>query len=86
MIGGIFGSGRSYLSLHVRVTDVNRGVVVYEFDMAGGSGYQGRYGTLRAAGLGKATNFDLRNAAERVYITLSANPYRYAVRSDATLH
>jgi hypothetical protein len=82
---GNFGAGRSFLALHVRVTDVNRGVVVYEFDMAGGSGYQGKFGTLRSSGLGKATHFDLRNAAERVYITLSANPYKYAQRSDATL-
>jgi hypothetical protein len=82
---GNFGAGRSFLALHVRVTDVERGTVVYEFDMAGGSGYQGKFGTIRASGLGKATHFDLRNAAERVYITLSANPYRYAARAQATL-
>ncbi|MFL6514685.1 MAG: DUF4410 domain-containing protein [Chthoniobacterales bacterium] len=83
---GSFGAGRSFLQLHVRVTDVRRHVVVYEFDMAGGSGDQGRHGTLRASGLGRATHFDLRNAAERVYITLSANPYRYAAHADAILH
>jgi hypothetical protein len=82
---GTTGAGRSFLAMHVRITDVRRGMVVYEFDMAGGSGYQGRHGTVRASGLGKASHFDLRNAAERVYITLSANPYRYAVRTDATL-
>lgn len=82
---GNFGPGRSFLALHVRITDVSKGVVVYEFDMAGRSGYQGKLGTLRASGLGKASHFDLRNAAERMYITLSTNPYRYAQRSDATL-
>ena len=82
---GTFGAGRSFLALHVRVTDVTRDVVVYEFDMAGGSGHQGKFGTLRASGLGKATHFDLRNAAERVYVTLSANPYRYAQHADAML-
>ncbi len=82
---GNLGAGRSFLALHVRVTDVQRGIVVYEFDMAGGSGYQGKLGTLRSSGLGKATHFDLRNAAERVYLTLSANPYGYANRADATL-
>jgi Domain of unknown function (DUF4410) len=82
---GSFGAGRSFLAMHVRVTDVRRGNVVYEFDMAGGSGYQGKFGTVRASGLGKATHFDLRNAAERVYLVLSANPYRYADRADATL-
>jgi hypothetical protein len=82
---GNFGAGRSFLALHVRVTDVDRGCVVYEFDMAGGSRYQGKLGTIRASGLGKATHFDLRNAAERIYITLSANPYRYAARAQVTL-
>ena len=82
---GNFGVGRSFLALHVKVTDVSKGCVVYEFDMAGGSGYQGKFGTLRASGLGKATHFDLRNAAERIYITLSANPYRYAARSSPVL-
>jgi len=82
---GTFGAGRSYLSLHVRVTDVSRHVVVYEFDMAGGSRNQGRRGTLRASGMGEATHFDLRNAAERIYLTLSANPHRFAVHGDTVL-
>ena len=82
---GNLGAGRSFLALHVRVTDVEKGCVVYEFDMAGGSGYQGKLGTVRASGLGKATHFDLRNAAERIYITLSTNPYRYAAHSSPVL-
>jgi hypothetical protein len=82
---GNLGAGRSFLALHVRVTDVTKGCVVYEFDMAGGSRFQGKLGTVRASGLGKATHFDLRNAAQRVYIALSANPYHYAARSDAVL-
>jgi len=82
---GTFGAGRSFLSLHVRVTDVSRHMVVYEFDMAGGSGYQGRHGTLRASGMGEATHFDLRNAAERIYLTLSANPHRFAAHADTVL-
>jgi len=82
---GTFGVGRSFLQLHVRVTDVQRHMVIYEFDMAGGSGNQGRHGTLRASGMGLASHFDLRNAAERIYVTLSANPYRYAVHSDTVV-
>ena len=66
-------------------TDVDRGAVVYEFDMAGGSRFQGRHGTVRASGLGRATHFDLVNAAERVYLTLSANPYRYGERANVSL-
>lgn len=82
---GNFGAGRSFLALHVKVTDVTRGEVVYEFDMAGGSRGQGKFGTLRASGLGKATHFDLRNAAERTYLVLSTNPYRFGQRSDIVL-
>jgi hypothetical protein len=82
---GCVGAGQSFLALHVRVTDVERGLVVYEFDMAGGSRFQGRHGTVRASGLGRATHFDLQNAAERVYLTLSANPYRYGDRSSVSL-
>lgn len=82
---GNLGAGRSFLALHVKVIDVERHTVVYEFDMAGGSGYQGKLGTLRASGLGKATHFDLRNAAERIYLTLSTNPGHYAVRSSPAL-
>jgi Domain of unknown function (DUF4410) len=82
---GCVGVGQSELILHVRITDVDRGIVVYEFDMAGGSRLQGRHGTVRASGLGRATHFDLQNAAERIYLTLSTNPYRYGNRSDVSL-
>jgi hypothetical protein len=82
---GSLGVGRSILALHVRVTDVKSGGVLYEFDMAGGSKLQGRHGTVRASGLGRATHFDLQNAAERVYLTLSANPYRYGARANVSL-
>lgn len=82
---GSLGAGRSELVLHVRITDVDRRRVVYEFDMAGGSRFQGRHGTVRASGLGRATHFDLVNAAERIYLTLSANPYRYGERANVSL-
>jgi hypothetical protein len=84
-LGGHFGSGQSLLTLHVRVTDVKSGVVVYEFDMYGGSQLQGRAGTVRASGLGRAIHFDLQNAAERIYLTLSTNPYRYGARANVSL-
>ncbi len=82
---GNLGVGRSFLALHVRVTDVERGAVVYEFDLAGGSRLQGQLGTVRASGLGRATPFDLRNAAERIYLTLSADPFRYGARANVSL-
>ena len=82
---GHFGVGQSHLALHVRVTDVDRGVVVYEFDMAGGSNLQGRGGTLRASGLGYARSFDLVNAAERIYLVLTPSAFRYGIRTDIAL-
>jgi hypothetical protein len=82
---GSFGVGQSVLTLHVRVTDVKSGVVVYEFDLYGGSDLQGRHGTVRASGLGRALHFDLQNAAERIYLTLSTNPYRYGARANVSL-
>lgn len=82
---GNLGVGRSFMALHVRVTDVERGLVVYEFDLAGGSRLQGKLGSLRASGLGRATPFDLKNAAERIYLVLSEDPFRYGARADVTL-
>jgi uncharacterized protein DUF4410 len=82
---GQFGVGRSFLALHVKVTDVEKHRVIYEFDMAGGSRGQGKLGTVRASGLGKATPFDLRNAAERILLVLSPDPFRFGARSSVTL-
>ena len=82
---GNFGVGKSFMALHVRVIDVERGLVAYEFDVAGGSRGQGKLGTLRASGLGIATHFDLRNAAERIYLALSEDPFRYGARANITL-
>ncbi len=82
---GPFGVGRSFLALHVRVTDVAKHQVIYEFDMAGGSHDQGAFGTVRASGLGKATPFDLRNAAERILLVLSPDALGYGARSSVTL-
>jgi hypothetical protein len=82
---GQFGVGRSFLAMHVKVTDVVKHRVIYEFDMAGGSRGQGKLGTVRASGLGKATPFDLRNAAERILLVLSPDPFRFGARSSVTL-
>lgn len=82
---GHFGVGRSVMALHVRVTDVETGTLAYEFDVSGGSQLQGKAGTLRASGLGKAAEFDLVNAAERIYLALEPNAFRYGVRSDIAL-
>lgn len=82
---GSFGVGQSTLALHVKITDVDRGITAYEFDMAGGSRAQGHHGTLRASGLGRATTFDLANAAERIYQVLEPDVHRYGARSSIVL-
>ena len=82
---GNFGAGRSFLAMHVRITDVDKGVVIYEFDVAGGSRLQGKLGTVRASGLGRATPFDLVNAAERIYLALEPNAFRYGSRANVSL-
>jgi len=46
---------------------------------------QGHHGTVRASGLGKATPFDLVNAAERIYLVLSPNAFRYGTRANIAL-
>ncbi len=82
---GVFGAGQSFLALHVKVTDVVSHRVIYEFDMAGGSNNQGKFGTVLASGMGKATPFDLRNAAERILLVLSPDAMRYGARSTVSL-
>jgi hypothetical protein len=82
---GTFGVGQSVLVLHVKITDVDHGVTAYEFDMGGGSRGQGHHGTLRASGLGRATTFDLANAAERMYLVLEPNVHRYGARTSVVL-
>ena len=91
------GAGRSKLLVHVRIRDLGgryahsdkdagrvgrRGDVVYEFDLAGGSGHSGHHGSIYAPGLGDAEPFDFKNAAERVMLALSTDPYRYGVRTS----
>jgi hypothetical protein len=83
---GTFGVGRSHLVMHVKVIDVDKGITAYEFDLAGGSFSQGRHGTIRASGLGRATTFDLVNAAERIYLVLNPNSFRYGARTSLALH
>jgi hypothetical protein len=85
MVDGGTGGSRSYLSMHVRVTDVDQGTVVYEFDVAGGSRGQNPWGSVRAAGFGRQTPFDLVNAAERIYQVLEPNVHHYGARSSISL-
>jgi hypothetical protein len=93
--------GRSRVQIHVRVTDLGgrvvasdekdsgtlsrRGQVIYEFDVAGGSRFTGKRGSVTAPGLGYAVPFDYRNAAERIRHALEPDPHRYGLRTSTAI-
>jgi hypothetical protein len=102
------GPGRSFVRIHVRVTDLDaknpgrdakkevaggpakeiagrNGPVIYEFDLDGGSRASGLCGSIYAPGLGRATPFDFKNAAERVMMALSVDPHKYGTRSEPVI-
>jgi hypothetical protein len=95
------GLGRSYVLIHVRITDLDHhhgyvdskdasrgrasGGVIYEFDLAGGSKLLSPHGSVYAPGLGYAEPFDFKNAAERVMLALSTDPFRYGDRSSPSV-
>ena len=57
----------------------------YEYVLEVGERHTDRYVLQTELREGNATHFDLVNAAERVYLTLSANPYRYGERANVSL-
>jgi len=57
-----------------------RGRIIYAFDVAGGSQATFAFGSVNAPGLGRALPFDFRNAAERIMLALSPDPFRYGYR------
>ncbi len=62
-----------------------KGVVIYEFDVAGGSHRTGKFGSVTAPGLGYAPPFDYRNAAERIYEALCPDEFRYGIRNSPSI-
>jgi hypothetical protein len=96
-----FGQGRSYVKIHVRITDVEHhhhrldskdaskgvanGDILYEFDLTGGTHLMGPHGSIYSPGLGYAEPFDFKNAAERVMLALSTDPFRYGDRSSPSV-
>ena len=62
-----------------------RGVVIYEFDVAGGSHSTGKFGSVTAPGLGYAPMFDYRNAAECVYAALEPDEFKFGIRDSPTM-
>jgi len=99
-VAGKLGLGQSKLLVHVRIRDMGgnhtwddkdagklsrRGNVIYEFDLAGGSGWTGRHGSIYAPGFGEPEPFDFKNAAERVMMALSVDPHREGTRTSTTI-
>lgn len=68
-----------------RAVETAQGDIVYEFDLKGGSGVTGKFGSITAPGLGYALPFDFRNAAERIYAALATDPHGYGVRTSPTI-
>ncbi|HWB59307.1 MAG TPA: DUF4410 domain-containing protein [Chthoniobacteraceae bacterium] len=54
-----------------------RGNVIYEFDVAGGSRWQGPIGSIYAPGEGYSVPFDFKNAADRISMALQPDALRY---------
>ena len=94
------GVGRSKVLMHVRISEAGgyavdsdkdasvigqKGRVVYEFDLSGGSRASGKLGSIYAPGLGYSVPFDFKNAAERVLMALSTDPHRYGIRQSPTI-
>jgi hypothetical protein len=63
----------------------SHGNVIYEFDLSGGSRMSGPRGSIYAPGIGYATPFDYKNAAERVLMALSPDPHHYGLRTSPTI-
>lgn len=93
--------GRSHVKIHVRVRDLgHRGVavdskghstlsrsgnIIYEFDVAGGSRWSGKFGSVTAPGTGYSTMFDYRNAADRIREAMEPDAHRYGDRGSTTI-
>lgn len=78
---GWVGAGKSTVVIHVRVTEVATGQVLYAFDVTGGSGLTGPTGNTGAPGVGLAESFDYRNAAQAIYRALDIDFQREGYRS-----
>lgn len=62
-----------------------RGDVIYEFDVEGGSRASGHLGSMTAPGLGYATPFDYRNAADRIVHAITPDPHQYGIRHTSMI-
>lgn len=62
-----------------------RGNIIYEFDVEGGSNFSGHLGSIYAPGYGYSVPFDFKNAAERIKMALSTDPYRLGHHDSPTI-
>jgi len=73
--------GKENVSEHQAVR-TSAGSVVYEFDLRGNYISPRPFGSVTAPGVGDAVPFEFRNAAERIYLALTPDPFRYGYRSS----
>ena len=83
-VGGLSAGSKDKGGAETVSTETSSDGVIYAFTLQGGSRASGPRGTITAPGLGYSVPFDFRNAAERVYLALSRDPFRYGVRSSPT--
>jgi uncharacterized protein YceK len=72
-------------SAQTHPVQTRRGVVIYEFDVAGGSHLTGKWGSTTAPGIGYAPMFDYRNAAECIHEALTPDEFKYGLRDSPTI-
>jgi hypothetical protein len=93
--------GRSQVKIHVRIKDLSHrglavdakghsvlsrsGNIIYEFDVAGGSRWSGKFGSVTAPGTGYSAMFDYRNAADRIRAAIEPDAHRYGDRGSTTI-
>ncbi len=74
----------SCVKMHVRISDVRHGTVLYAFDVKAWSDGS-LLGSVTRPGGGYPLPFDFRNAAEQVAIALTPDPFRYGARSSPAI-
>jgi len=82
---GVVTDTKDVTGTQTQAVKTRRGVVIYEFDLAGGSHGTGKFGSITAPGIGYAPMFDYRNAAERIYEALDPDEFKFGLRDSPTI-
>ncbi len=74
----------SFVKMHIRITDVRCGTLLYAFDVVAHSDGS-LQGSATRPGMGYPLPFDFRNAAEQVAIAITPDPFRYGARNSPAI-